>query len=104
MHDAGADEPFGNLVITITTAFWVQGVQPFGGHNHDLAVLVCLDDVDEGAVTFGLEVRILGGAAGGHPRDKLALWEGGTEATEHFGIHRVIKVKDIPRVGVEHRH
>jgi len=104
MHDAGADEPFGDLVVAIAAAFGVQGVQALGGHDHDLAVLVRLDDVDEGPVAFRFEHRVLGGAPRGHARDELAAGEGGAEAAEHLGVHRIIEVEDITRIGVQDRH
>ena len=103
MHDAGADEPFGDLVVAIAAAFGVQRVQPLGRHDHDLAVLVRLDDVDQGAVAFGLERGVLGGASGGHARDELAAGEGRPEAPEHLGVHHVVEVEDVTRVGVQDR-
>ena len=103
VHDAGADEPLGDLVVAVAATFGVQRVEPLRGHDHHLAVLVGLDEVQQSAVALGLERGVILGAPGGDAGDELERGEGQAELPEHLGVQAVVEVEDVAGIGVEHR-
>jgi len=104
VHDAGADEPFGDLVVTVAATLRVERVEPLRSHDHHLAVVVGLDEIQQAAVALGLEGGVVLRASGGDAGDEAHLREGRAELAEHLGVHPVVEVEDVARVGVEHRH
>jgi len=63
-----------------------------------------MDDVQQPAVALGLEGGVVLRAPGGDAGDELQRRERRAEPAEHLGVHPVVEVEDVARVGVEHGH
>ena len=102
VDDARADEPLGDPVVAVATKPRVRRVEPLRRHDHHLAVVVRLDDIQQRTIAFSDERRVILRAAGGHAGDETHVGEGQAELAEHLGVHLVVEVEDVAGVGVEH--
>ena len=102
MCEAGAGEVLGDLEVGVASRLVFQRVEQLAGHDHHLAVVMLLCDVEQRPVALGFEYGVVFRAACRHARDETLLRELRTEALQHFGIEVVAEIKDVPCVRIEH--
>ena len=102
MREAGADEMLGDLEVSIAARLVLQRVEQLAGHDHHLAVVMLLRDVQQRPVALGFEGGVVLCAACRHACDETLLWKFRAETLQHLGVQFIAEVKDVPGVCIEH--
>ena len=102
MHNPRPNQPLRNLVISIALFLGTQPTQPTRGHQHHLAILLRLHDVQQRAIALRPKHRVVFCTTRRHPSDKFHPRKLPPKPPQHFRIQPIIEFENVPGVRIQH--
>ena len=102
MRDAGTDQMLGDLEVGVAPWFVFQRVEQLAGHDHHLAVVMLLRDVEQRPVALRFEGGVILRTASRDAGDEALLRKLRAKALQHLGVEVIAQIEDVARVRIQH--